>query len=79
VEEFLAPLDIRQDRLARDISVTPRRINEIAYSKRAADTTLGLARYFGRATRRPRPQERTDPKKDRIYGITYKPTDFLTS
>jgi addiction module HigA family antidote len=48
-EEFLAPLCISQNRLARDISVPPRRINEIVHGTRAitADTALRLARYFG--------------------------------
>jgi addiction module HigA family antidote len=49
LEEFLIPLEISQNRLARDIGVPPRRINEIVHGKRAisADTTLRLARYFG--------------------------------
>lgn len=47
--EFLEPLGISQNKLARDISVPPRRINEIVLGKRAitADTALRLARYFG--------------------------------
>jgi addiction module HigA family antidote len=47
-EEFLKPLGISQYRLARDINVAPRRINEIIHGKRAisADTALRLARYF---------------------------------
>jgi len=49
MEEFLRPLRITQYRLAKDISVTPRRINEIVHGKRAisADTALRLSRYFG--------------------------------
>jgi addiction module HigA family antidote len=49
LEEFLAPLRISQYRLAGEISVPPRRINEIVHGKRAisADTALRLARYFG--------------------------------
>ena len=48
-EEFLTPLGISQYRLAQDISVPPRRINEIVHRKRgvSADTALRLARYFG--------------------------------
>lgn len=48
VEEFLLPLGLSQYRLAQDISVSPRRINEIVHGKRAitADTALRLARYF---------------------------------
>lgn len=49
LEEFLMPMAISQNRLARDIGVPPRRINEIVHGKRAvtADTALRLARYFG--------------------------------
>jgi len=48
MEEFLKPLGISQYRLAKDISVPPRRINEIVQGKRSvsADTALRLARYF---------------------------------
>ena len=48
-EEFLSPLGISQNRLAREIGVPPRRINEIVHGTRAvtADTALRLARYFG--------------------------------
>ena len=47
-EEFLNPLGISQYRLAKDISVPPRRINEIVRGQRSvsADTALRLARYF---------------------------------
>ena len=47
LEEFLLPLGISQYRLAKDISVPPRRINEIVKARRAitADTALRLARY----------------------------------
>jgi addiction module HigA family antidote len=48
-EEFLKPMDISQYRLAKDISVPARRINEIVQGKRAitANTALRLGRYFG--------------------------------
>ena len=48
LEEFLVPMDISQNALARGIVVPPRRVNEIV-GKRAipADTALRLARYFG--------------------------------
>lgn len=48
-EEFLKPMGISQYRLAKDISVPPRRINEVVLRKRSvtADTALRLARYFG--------------------------------
>ena len=49
LHEFLEPMGVSQNKLARDISVPPRRINEIVLGKRAitADTALRLARYFG--------------------------------
>jgi addiction module HigA family antidote len=52
-EEFLAPMEISQYRLAKDISVSARRINEIVHGTRAvtADTALRLARYFGTSER----------------------------
>ncbi len=53
MEEFLEPLAISQYRLAKDISVPPRRINEIVHGLRSvtADTALRLARYFGTSER----------------------------
>jgi antitoxin HigA-1 len=49
LEEFLKPMGLSQSRLALDINVHPRRINEIVLGKRSitADTALRLARYFG--------------------------------
>lgn len=49
LEEFLKPMDISQNALARAIEVPPRRINEIVLGKRAitADTALRLARALG--------------------------------
>ena len=49
IEEFLAPLGISQNALARAAGVAPRRINEIVLGKRAvtADTALRLAAFFG--------------------------------
>ena len=49
LEEFLMPMGMSQSRLALDIGVHPRRINEIVLGKRSitADTALRLARYFG--------------------------------
>ncbi len=48
LEEFLQPLGISQYKLANDISVPPRRINEIVLGKRSItpDTALRLSRYF---------------------------------
>src|SRR5437763_12645999 len=49
LEEFLKPMDLSQNALARAVHVAPRRINEIVLGKRdvTADTDLRLARYFG--------------------------------
>lgn len=49
LEEFLLPMNISQNALARAIGVPPRRINEIVLGKRAisADTALRLAKTFG--------------------------------
>jgi len=49
IEEFLKPMGLSQYRLAKDISVSPRRINEIVHGKRSisADTALRLGRFFG--------------------------------
>ena len=48
-EQFLKPLELSQNRLARALEVPPRRINEIVLGKRGitADTAVRLARYFG--------------------------------
>ena len=51
--DFLEPLELSQYRLAQDISVPPRRINEIVHGKRgiSADSALRFARYFGTTER----------------------------
>jgi addiction module HigA family antidote len=48
-EEFLKPLGVSQNKIARAIGVPPRRINEIVQGKRSitADTALRLSKYFG--------------------------------
>ena len=53
LEEFLKPRNLSQNRLAREVGVPPRRINEIVLGKRSvtADTALRLARYFGTSDR----------------------------
>jgi len=53
LEEFLKPVGISQYRLAKDISVSARRINEIVHGTRAItpDTALRLSRYFGLSER----------------------------
>jgi antitoxin HigA-1 len=49
LEEFLKPMGLSQNALARAVHVPPRRINELVLGKRSmtADTNLRLARYFG--------------------------------
>jgi antitoxin HigA-1 len=48
LEEFLKPLGLSQNKLAREIKVPLRRVNEIVLGKRSTpDTALRLARYFG--------------------------------
>ena len=53
MQEFLKPMGISQYRLAKDTSVSPRRINEIVHGKRAItpNTALRLSRFFGTSDR----------------------------
>ena len=53
LEEFMKPMGITQYRLAKDISVHPRRINQIVHGNRSisADTALRLSRYFATSER----------------------------
>ena len=53
LEDFLVPLGLSQYRLAKGISVPPRRLNEIVHGKRSisADTALRLSRFFGTSER----------------------------
>ena len=53
LEEFMLPMGLNQYRIAKDISVSPRRINEIVHGKRSIspDTALRLSRYFGTSER----------------------------
>ena len=53
LEEFLKPMGISQYKLAKDITVHTRRINEIVHGQRSisADTALRLSRYFGLSER----------------------------
>ena len=48
LEEFLTPMNLSQNKIANDIGVSPRRINEIVHGKRriTAETALRLAHYF---------------------------------
>lgn len=52
-EEFLVPMGLSQYRLAKDICVPARRINEIVHGQRAisADTALRLSKFFGTSER----------------------------
>jgi addiction module HigA family antidote len=73
LEEFLKPMGLSQYRVAKDINVPPRRINEIVHGKRgiSADTALRLSRYFGLSERFwMNLQSRYDMEieKDRIAG-----------
>jgi len=73
LEEFLKPLGISQYRLAKDISVPPRRINEIVQGKRSvsADTALRLARYFNLSERfwmNLQARYNLEVEKDRLNG-----------
>jgi addiction module HigA family antidote len=49
LEDFMKPLGLSQERVARDIGVSPARIRHIVHGKRSitADTAMRLARYFG--------------------------------
>ena len=53
LEEFMTPLGLTQYRVAKDIAVHPRRINQIVHGNRSvtADTALRLSRYFGNSER----------------------------
>jgi addiction module HigA family antidote len=53
LEEFLKPFGVSQNKLARELKVPPRRVNEIVLGKRAItpDTALRLARYFSTSER----------------------------
>ena len=91
LEEFLQPLEISQYRLAKDIGVPPRRINEIVQGKRAIspDTALRLSRYFGLSERfwinlqtrydlemeKDRLQDRLE-REVRVYAITTQPGEL---
>lgn len=72
-EEFLKPMGISQHRLAQDIGVDARRINEIVNGKRAitADTALRLSRYFGLSERfwlNLQTRYELEMEKDRLAG-----------
>ena len=71
LEEFLRPLGVSQYRVAKDIGVHPRRINEIVHGRRSitADTGLRLSRYFGTSERfwvNLQAQYEVESEKDRL-------------
>ena len=73
IEEFLQPMNISQYRLAKDIGVPARRINEIVHGKRgiSADTALRLSRYFGLSERfwmNLQTRYELEVEKDRLKG-----------
>ena len=82
LEDFLRPLELSQYRLARGLSVPPRRINEIVLGKRAitADTALRLARFFGTSDRfwlNLQSAYDLDVERDRLAGRLAKEVQIL--
>jgi antitoxin HigA-1 len=83
LEEFLKPLGISQYRLASDIGVHPRRINEIVHGNRTitADTALRLSRYFGLSERfwlNLQARYDLEVEKDRLEGRLEKEVKIFT-
>jgi antitoxin HigA-1 len=84
IEEFLKPLNISQYRLAKEISVPPRRINEIVHGLRAItpDTALRLSRYFGLSERfwiNLQTRYDLEIEKDRLQGRLDKEVHIYTA
>jgi addiction module HigA family antidote len=84
LEEFLKPIEISQYRLAKDIGVHPRRINEIVHGKRSitADTALRLSRYFGLSERfwlNLQSRYDLEVQKDRLKGRLEQEVKVLTA
>lgn len=84
LEEYLKPMGISQYRLAKDISVSPRRINEIVHGKRSitADTALRLSRYFGLSERfwlNLQARYNLEVEKDRLAGRLEREVRVLTA
>jgi len=82
LEDFLKPLGLSQYRLAKGLSVPPRRINEIVLGKRAisADTALRLARFFGTSDRFWLNLQATydlDVERDRLAGRLQREVEVL--
>lgn len=77
LEEFLEPMELSQYRLAKEISVPARRINEIVKGKRAItpNTALRLSRYFGMSERfwlNLQMRYDLEVEKDRLRGVLEK-------
>jgi addiction module HigA family antidote len=84
LDEFLKPMGISQYRLAKDISVHPRRINEIVHGTRSisADTALRLSRYFGLSERfwlNLQARYDLEMEKDRLEGRLENEVKVLTA
>ena len=84
LDEFLQPMGISQYRLAKDISVHPRRINEIIHGTRSisADTALRLSRYFGLSERfwlNLQARYDLEMEKDRLEGRLENEVKVLTA
>jgi addiction module HigA family antidote len=84
LEQFLKPLGITQYRLAHDIGVHARRINEIVHGKRSisADTALRLSRYFGLSERfwlNLQTRYDLEVEKDRLEGRLKKEVKVLAT
>ena len=82
LEDFLLPLGMSQYRLAKGLSVPPRRVNEIVLGKRAitADTALRLARFFGTSDRfwlNLQTAYDLDVEKDRLAGRLEREVEVL--
>ena len=82
LEDFLKPLGVSQYRLAKSLSVPPRRINEIVLGKRAvtADSALRLARFFGTSDRfwlNLQAAYDLDIERDRLAGRLAKEVEVL--
>jgi len=82
LEEFLNPLELSQYRLAKEISVPARRINEIVHGKRgiSADTALRLSRFFGTSERfwlNLQLRYDLETEKERLAGVLEKEVSVL--
>ena len=83
LEEFLIPMDISQYKLAKDINVPARRINEIVHGNRSitADTALRLSHYFGLSDRfwiNLQSRYDIEIEKDKLAGRIEKEVKILT-